>query len=479
VANGPFLSNSLQRVAFLSANAGSNAGDASKLATSIHRNRGGSRNGRKTRWSRIGSGICSLALEYEGAKQGKNVVGDDLGAGFLLGPDPVCTVPQCGVERPVRLCKGSGKLDRSNDTRSSRIRCRAANPGTHLVRLRSRHSNVLEKLGTAFLPSVKFALHESDLFRTDSCVGLSRHCHAVAELAGVPVECSAAADSLHHSCLPGFDVFARALRGRRVSCVYCAGSPVLPIAAMGKRCCIHHESVHALYLCRHVCLLVSDFLMDSEQFRIHALMEDSHWWFLARRQIIRLLIRKLVSPGARLVEIGCGTGGNVAAFSDEFTCAGIDPSGIAIQLARERFSGVNFLHGDAVSLLSGINTDICLVLDVLEHVEDDVGFLASIVGAAPGSVFIVTVPAGPQLWSGHDVALGHYRRYTMDQFRLLWEQLPLECVLCSYFNSKLYPLVRTARFFSARFDRTLGRAGTDLGGKKGGKKRCQESLFGS
>ncbi|GIW94844.1 MAG: hypothetical protein KatS3mg110_2885 [Pirellulaceae bacterium] len=107
--------------------------------------------------------------------------------------------------------------------------------------------------------------------------------------------------------------------------------------------------------------------------------------------------------------------------------------------------------------------DAVLILDVLEHVEEDAVVLNRWVAPMKdGCLLLVTVPADPALWSRHDETYGHYRRYELGGFRRLLETQPVELLLISYFNARLYWLIRAARSISYRLHRTWGPNGTDL-----------------
>lgn len=207
--------------------------------------------------------------------------------------------------------------------------------------------------------------------------------------------------------------------------------------------------------------------MRSPQFHLHGEMEEKHWWFLGRRRIVRELIRCAVSipPGDVVADIGCGTGGNTASLASDFSCVGFDHSFEAIRLARKRFPNVSFICGDIREEITRIRdrVSLFLLMDVLEHVPDDFLFLSEILGLAkPGSHLILTVPADPALWSEHDVSFGHYRRYACDRFSRLWANLPVTTRLLSYYNCRLYPVVRVIRAFNRLQGRTSGKAGTDF-----------------
>ena len=186
-----------------------------------------------------------------------------------------------------------------------------------------------------------------------------------------------------------------------------------------------------------------------------------------RRQIIRRIVGEILqsSMASGILDVGCGTGGNIAGLSADYRCIGIDTSAEAIALAKRRFPKVQFICGTApVDVMDCLpQIQLILLMDVLEHVPDDLGLLTSLVSAAEaGTYFLITVPADPKLWSGHDEAFGHFRRYEVEQFEGLWLDLPLQRVSVSHFNSRLYPLVKMARRVNRWRGKTTGAAGTDF-----------------
>lgn len=207
--------------------------------------------------------------------------------------------------------------------------------------------------------------------------------------------------------------------------------------------------------------------MHAAQFALHAQIEQRHWWFVGRRQILRTLAHALVPPdrSSLVVDVGCGTGANAAALAAEYRCVGIDTSPDAVQRAQQRFPQVDFVCGRAPDDLGNLAAEarLFLLTDVLEHVEDDFAMLSDLLAAmSPGALLLLTVPAGPELWSQHDESFGHYRRYTLPRLATVWDGLPVRVRLLSYFNARLYPLVRLVRWRSQRRGRASGQAGTDF-----------------
>jgi len=207
--------------------------------------------------------------------------------------------------------------------------------------------------------------------------------------------------------------------------------------------------------------------MHSEQFQLHAEIEQRHWWFVARRQILCRLAAEVLppSPETTVVDIGCGTGGNVAALAKHYRCVGIDTSVEGIELAHQRFPHVQFLVGQAPADLGELvaRARLFLLTDVLEHVQDDYAMFSSLLAASsPGTYFLVSVPADESLWSEHDESFGHYRRYDQARLEGVWAGLPVTTLLVSYFNARLLPIIKLIRAKNRRRGHSTGRAGTDF-----------------
>lgn len=207
--------------------------------------------------------------------------------------------------------------------------------------------------------------------------------------------------------------------------------------------------------------------LQSDQFKLHADVEDIHWWFLARRRILHELAHKLAPPSKSTlaIDVGCGTGGNIASFAKDYTCIGIDTSVEGIELAKRRYPEVHFICGSAPADLGDAveQARLFFLTDVLEHIDDDVGFLTELLMALkPGACILLTVPADMSLWSEQDVTYGHYRRYDVQSLQHLWFGLPVTVRMLSYFNARLYPIVKVIRILNRLRKRPFGDAGTDL-----------------
>ena len=188
--------------------------------------------------------------------------------------------------------------------------------------------------------------------------------------------------------------------------------------------------------------------MDRAVYERMAAQEQVHWWFAGRREIIRALIEREVklARDARLLEAGCGTGGNLELLSRYGRIEGFEFDPEARRLAAIRGFPVsvgalpdNVAEPDAAYDFVGL-------FDVLEHVADDVAALATLSRKLrTGGTLLITVPAMPWLWSSHDVTHHHYRRYTARSLTRVIAAAGQRAVHVGYFNTLLFPLAVVQR----------------------------------
>src|SRR5256885_4756732 len=152
-------------------------------------------------------------------------------------------------------------------------------------------------------------------------------------------------------------------------------------------------------------------VMDPEYVAAHMEEDLSHWWFGARLAVITATLRRALPPHpVHLLDLGCGTGNLLAALSEFGEAVGMEvhPELIAAARAAGRDVRTGRLPDD-FGVAPGW-ADVVLLLDVIEHLDDDVAALVAARRAvAPGGLLVVTVPAYQWLWSGHDEVLGHRR----------------------------------------------------------------------
>ncbi len=184
--------------------------------------------------------------------------------------------------------------------------------------------------------------------------------------------------------------------------------------------------------------------MDPTAYESMSAIEDKHWWFVARRRIIASLIERFACPpaGAKVLEAGCGTGGNLALLAryGKLDAFEYDPAARA-KAAAKQLAEIDFgALPDQVARENG-SYDLIALLDVLEHIEDDDASLQRL-GALlrDKGKLVLTVPAVPSLWSEHDVIHHHHRRYTRRSLEQCIAKAGLKVERIGYFNSLLFPV---------------------------------------
>ncbi len=179
-------------------------------------------------------------------------------------------------------------------------------------------------------------------------------------------------------------------------------------------------------------------------------VEDRHWWFAAKRAIIRHLLRRLLGtsdPSHPFVvaDLGCGCGKALEELPEGYSGVGLDTSQLAVDFCRMR--GVDARVGslpDDVDLASE-SCDAVILSDILEHVDNDCACAAAAANLLkPDGIMIVTVPAVPSLYSSWDSAHGHKRRYTRASLTRALAASGLDVHFISYYNTLLFaPAVLT------------------------------------
>ncbi|MBB1361928.1 class I SAM-dependent methyltransferase [Shewanella sp. SR44-4] len=175
-----------------------------------------------------------------------------------------------------------------------------------------------------------------------------------------------------------------------------------------------------------------------------ATLEDEHWWFVARRKIIAALINRYIELPikAKVLEAGCGTGGNLALLKRYGQLSAFEYDEPA-RLAAKAKSGIDVQVGALPDCLpfQDESFDLICMLDVLEHISDDTRSLEALshLLTANGHI-LVTVPAYPWLWSKHDEIHHHHRRYNEEVLLKVASEAGLKVEHVFHFNMLLFPI---------------------------------------
>jgi SAM-dependent methyltransferase len=195
-------------------------------------------------------------------------------------------------------------------------------------------------------------------------------------------------------------------------------------------------------------------LMERVVYEKMAELDQLHWWYRARREVLAALIRRKARPsaGAKLLEIGCGTGHNLAMLSEFGEVEGLELDDEARAVAEKRLGRP--VRNAPLPQLEGVperHYDLIGAFDVIEHIDDDQAAMDSIARRLKsGGRLVVTVPAHQRMWSAHDVINHHKRRYSKRALRRLIEASPLRLEAIGYFNSLLFPLAIARRLSPLR-----------------------------
>jgi len=201
--------------------------------------------------------------------------------------------------------------------------------------------------------------------------------------------------------------------------------------------------------------------MDTEAYEEMIELQEKHWWFVARRDVIQSLIKLEMphSPTTKVLEIGCGVGGNIELLGRSGNYLGIDMHLPAIEYCSGKFPQFEFRCSRIEEIPKDSyphNFDSIYILDVLEHIDNEVEILNEARNyLTDDGKILVTVPAYQFLWSPHDDFVHHVRRYTNKSLRKVLEEAGYKVERLSYFNSILFPLALIQRLGSKLLKKKL------------------------
>jgi hypothetical protein len=182
--------------------------------------------------------------------------------------------------------------------------------------------------------------------------------------------------------------------------------------------------------------------MDLKEERAIGGDPQSHWYYISKGRAIRSLIGE--DHHARVLDVGAGSG----VFSRMLTAEGIaeratcvDPNYTDAQMRTASNARVSYVRSVAET-----DATLILMIDVIEHVDDDIALVADYAALAPaGARFVISVPAFNFLWSSHDEFLDHRRRYTIEALEKTVRAAGLQPLSLRYFFGALFPAVAAIR----------------------------------
>ncbi|MFH0908181.1 MAG: class I SAM-dependent methyltransferase [bacterium] len=186
----------------------------------------------------------------------------------------------------------------------------------------------------------------------------------------------------------------------------------------------------------------------------YADLEKHHWWFRARRLILRSLLAREIPwrDGMETLEVGVGPGENLyTLYPPGIRLSGLEPEPANAEIARQR-GAVPVYTGTVETMpapLAQASFDVITLFDVLEHIRDD-GHALDILRARlkPGGRLVLAVPAYQWLWGQQDVVSLHFRRYTMSTLKAMLAERGLRVTRATYFNTLLFPPIAAFRLIA-------------------------------
>lgn len=206
--------------------------------------------------------------------------------------------------------------------------------------------------------------------------------------------------------------------------------------------------------------------MEAEAYDKTDELENRYWWYLGRRYVFDKLLDRYFDAGLpagqadrqkKIVDVGCGTGGNMKVLKKYGAVLGLDIEPRALAYCQSKgLDNVRLMQGFYATGLEDAAVDLVTLFDVLEHFEDDGKALREINRILkPGGMTLINVPAFNMLWSELDEELHHFRRYTRAELKRKLELTGFSIVKASYIFFFVFPLIvlyrMVGRFQEKRF----------------------------
>lgn len=167
-----------------------------------------------------------------------------------------------------------------------------------------------------------------------------------------------------------------------------------------------------------------------------------HWYYISKGRAMRKILGDMKIP--EVLDVGTGSGIFARQLLDEGLCDSavcLDPNH-----PEEKTENYNGKQIHFVKTIEKSSYKLILMIDVIEHVPDDEALLKQYVDSLEaGGHVLISVPAFQFIWSGHDVFLEHYRRYTIETIEALVKKVGIVPVKTRYFFGILFPGVAAIR----------------------------------
>ncbi len=191
--------------------------------------------------------------------------------------------------------------------------------------------------------------------------------------------------------------------------------------------------------------------MQQHTYEIMNRVEDSHWWYVGRRAILESFLEQIVqntkseTQNPKILDVGCGTGGNLEMLAKFGAAEGVDVSDAALEFCK--LKGLKAHKGLAESLpFADESFDVVTALDVVEHLDDDIAGLKEMNRVLKtGGKTLIFVPAFMWLWGVQDDVSNHRIRYTKRQIVGRLEKAGFEIERATYANITFFAPILSGR----------------------------------
>jgi SAM-dependent methyltransferase len=192
--------------------------------------------------------------------------------------------------------------------------------------------------------------------------------------------------------------------------------------------------------------------MDERLLKTMLDVDEQHWWYRGRRRVIRAELDRVPLPEhAQILDAGCGSGRTLEELVDYGEVSGLELNEDAAEVARDRHLGEVQIGRLEEVPWENDRFDLITCLDVLEHTPDDGVALRELLRVTkPGGWMLATVPAYQALWSSHDEANHHYRRYERATLRAAVADAGWQLRRLTSFNTLLFPPAAAVRLAQRR-----------------------------
>lgn len=191
--------------------------------------------------------------------------------------------------------------------------------------------------------------------------------------------------------------------------------------------------------------------MDRKYYNNYENLEKTHWWHLARLEILKSICDDYIASENRILNLGVATGETSLMLNAYGEVLSLEYDKETHDFLKRK-KGINAVLGSATDIPFDDNSFDCICcFDVLEHIENDDLAVQEIYRCLkPGGVAIITVPAYNFLWSNHDIEMHHFRRYNKFQLNKIFTKYGFLVLKLSYFNFFLFHPIFFYRLFLSK-----------------------------